>query len=580
MQVFNRFVLSLSVLSLFFTHPIHAKTNPEKNVYVADYVIVGVGTAGAVLANKLSADKKTSVLALSNGPNLSDKTYIKFSANAAYTVLSGLLEGAIPPDAESIDFPPSIQDPLNYIDTVISTLGPSLYETGFSIPQPDANNRELLWVMALPEGGASSINAGAWCRGTNQLFSQWEAIAGPEWSVHRILKTYKQLENYHGRTLNPDSRGNHGPLDIRQSNPTNLSSKFSQAVIAATGFPYVLDYNDPNTPIGVSPQVQLTQNGEGGKYRVSSATAFLNEKVMTPTGFGLDGRKLRVLFNSFGTKTIWNGTKAVGVEFIQDGIVKTAYASKGVIVCAGLRSSTFLMHSGVGPQSLLQSLSIPVIYDNPNVGQNLADQPHIVTLFTSNPNDTILGSTSLFSQISWLPAPGEDPTIRKVRLATVNIIPGITLALLDLCQPFSRGSITINSSNPLAPPVIDNGELTDSRDLDLYKAAFKIYMKDINIALQAIDPEYQLLFPDPGVLDNDTLLTDFIKEEIGSNMHFQSHCRMAPLDQGGVVDSTGHVYGVQNLIVADDSVVPQGMDGSPMASAYLIAANIARLLGY
>jgi choline dehydrogenase-like flavoprotein len=239
-----------------------------------------------------------------------------------------------------------------------------------------------------------------------------------------------------------------------------------------------------------------------------------------------------------------------------------------------------LLHSGIGPAALLSSLDIPVVYDNPNVGQNLADQQNTVMLFSSNPNDSNTGSNGVFSQISWLPAPGGDPLSRQIRISTVDIIPGLTTAILDLCQPKSRGSVSINNSDPLAPPVVDLGVLTDPSDLALFVSAYSTYVKEINIQLQKIDPQYRLIYPDPSILDDPDQVADFIRGAVGSNLHFQSHCRMAPLAEGGVVDSFGRVYGVQNLIVADDSVNPQNMDGSPMATAYLVAANIARLLGF
>lgn len=522
------------------------KPNPTR----ADYVIVGVGTAGAVVAKKLSDDHETSVVALQNGPNLNQDPLIFLSDNAIFTVTSALLENN------------------------------PLYRSGVTIPQPDADNRELLWAMALPEGGASAINAGAWCRSTDQMNAQWEAIAGPNWSVSRITKVYKMLENYHGETTNRKARGYHGPISIRQvQDPTKVAQTFTAAVIQATGVPFVLDYNNPKTPIGSSSQLQYTQKGPEGIFRVSSGSAFLNRKVVTPSGYGVDGRKLRILYESTALKTIWEGNKAVGVEYLQDGETKRVYADKGVIVCAGVFSSSFLMHSGVGPGALLSSLGIPVIYDNPNVGQGLADQPHIVTIFSSNPADTPSHQSSgVFSQISWLPTPGGDPNIRTLRLATTNPIPGVVAALFDLVQPKSRGSITINSADPLVAPVIDLGELTNSDDLDLYVLGFQVYIKNINAALQAIDPLYGLVFPDPAILDDTALLEDFIRAEIGGNQHWQSHCRMAALANGGVVDSTGHVYGVQNLLVADDSISPLDMDGSPMASAYLIGANVALML--
>jgi len=594
---FKRYIILISCfLSVTFNSTLFAYNGyPE-----TDYIIVGVGTAGALFAKSLTDDKKTSVVAFHNGSNNDQSPLISNSENATFTVLDALI-------------------------------GLPFYQIASSIPQPNADNRNVDWVMAFPLGGASSINAGAYCRGTNQLYAQWEAIAGPLWSVNQILNIYKDLESYHGKTTNPCARGFFGPLSVRQNpNPSPVALKFQQAVINATGLPSVLDYNDPNTPIGASSQFQYTQTGNNGEFRASSSITFLNKKVMNKKGYGVKGRKLRVVFNSTALKVIWKGNKAIGIEYVRNGKFKKAYARKGVIVCAGIQSSAFLLHSGVGPRALLNSLGIPVIFDNPNVGQGLADQPHIVMLYTTNPNDTLSGinilplfqfnqvisafentsigeqsfqalnlpiddlsvdfnllsklnkpvntSSGLFSQFSWLPAPGGDPNIRALRFTIANPLPGIAIAILDLVQPKSRGSITINTPDPCVPPVIDLGLLTNPDDLTLFQQGFQIYIKSINAALQAIDPEYQLIFPDPAIIDDIGLLTEFIKQEIGPNMHFQSHCRMAPLEQGGVVDSTGRVYGVKNLIVADNSINPVGMDGSPMASGYLVAANIARIL--
>ncbi len=554
MRIIVNFKKYLMFLSAFFVFSFQALL--PARTWTVDYVVVGVGTAGGAVTRILTDDKKTSVVALHSGENLTSDPLIKYTKNVPITVLSALL-GQISPILTS-----------------------PLYETGFTVPQPFAADRSLFWALALPEGGASSINAGAFCRGTNQVFAQWEEIAGPLWSLDRILKAYKGLEHYHGRTDNPIFRGYHGPISVRQNQrPSLIALKFAQAIANGTGFPYILDYNDPTTPIGVAPNVQYTQSGCEGQLRVSSATAFLNEDVVTPKGYGVDGRKLLIRFKSTALRTIWEGNKAIGVEYLQHGKIKQVFARKGVVVCAGLFSSPFLMYSGVGPQALLQSLNIPVIFNNPNVGQGLADQPHVLLGFTSNPIDfPEKTNNSIFDQISWLPAPGGNPGIREVRFTTVTAIPGFTVALLDLLQPKSRGSITINSPDPLVPPVIDLGELSNPADLDLFQSAFQVYIQNINNALQAIDPLYKLILPDPAILNNLAALTAYIQEEIQCTQHFQSHCRMAPFNQGGVVDSTGHVYGVQNLIVADDSIVPLCMDGSPMASAYLIGANIAHIL--
>lgn len=546
-NIMNYFICAALITTQTSTY-LHAECKNKK--VTVDYIVIGAGTAGAVMAKRLSDDKKSSVLAIHRDGNLTQDPDIKYTTNALTTVVGAMF-------------------------------GSPFYQTGNTTPQPFANNRELFWAMGLPLGGGSSVNAGAFVRGTNELYAQWEAIAGPLWSVNRILDIFKELETYDGETTNPSARGFHGPINVRQNpDPSKIAIKFSQAQETAFGLPQVLDYNDPNTPIGISPQLQYTQKGPYGILRVSSSTAFLNNQVMTPAGRGVNGRKLRVLFNSIALRTIWEGNKAVGVEYLDKcGKVKQVYARKGVIVSAGLYSSAFLLHSGVGPASLLNPLGIPVVYDNPNVGNGLADQPHIVIVYESNPADFPRGPmTGVFTQIAFLPTPGDDPTVRTVRLSTQSPVPGTTSMLVDLSQPLSRGRITINSADPLKPPVIDVGELSNSADLTLYQQSFQVYIRAMNHALANIDPLYKMVFPDPAVLDDINLLTDFIREEIDCNQHFQSHCRMAPLDQGGVVDSTGHVYGVENLIVADNSISPLVMDGAPMASAYLIASNIALIL--
>jgi choline dehydrogenase-like flavoprotein len=516
-----------------------------------DYIVVGIGTAGAVVANKLTADNKTSLLGIHSGANLTQDPLIKFSRNAPLAVLSTLT-------------------------------GSPFSETGLTPPQPNADNNELFWVIGKPEGGASSINIEAWARATNIINAQWEAIAGPNWSVSRITEIYKELENYQGKTTNAAVRGTEGPLPIRQAPfPTQVSIKFTNAIIKATNLPFVLDYNDPNTPVGASTQFQYTQSLPNGDLRASSVATFLNDQVMTPDGHGVNGRKLRILFNTPALRTIWDGTTARGVEYLQDGAVQKAFARKGVIVCAGLRSSAFLLYSGVGSRKLLEPLNIPVVFDNPNVGQAFADQVLLVLAFSTNPADTPIprvDPNNNLNQIAWLPNPKGDQTKRIFHLATLNFFPGIATALLSLCQTKSRGSITINSADPLQPPVVDLKIFSNSEDLEVYQNAMHIYIKNINTQLQKIDPLYRLIFPDPAILDDPRAVTQFLKDFSMSNQCFQSHCRMAPQDQGGVVDSTGHVYGVKNLIVADDSIVPKDMDGTPMATAYLIGANIARLL--
>ena len=340
----------------------------------ADYIVIGLGTAGAAMAKLLTDNNASSVIALHNGPNLSNDPEIKYTKNVLFTVVSILFDSP-------------------------------LYETSETSPQTFADNTVVRWGIALPAGGATSINAGAWCRGTNEVYSQWEAIAGPDWSTTRIQDLYVSLENYTGHTTDPSARGLGGPITIRQNpSPTSFAIKLSNALLASnpTLVP-VEDYNDPNTTVAYSNQVQYSQSGDEGQLRESSANIFLNTDVAAPDGKGVHGRRLNIKYNTMAMRTIWNGNTAVGVEYFQNGKIKKVYANKGVIVCAGLRSSAFLMQSGVGPASKLHALGIPVKVDNPNVGQSLTDQPQVAVVFTSNPDDTpvTFSSCGYYSKRHW-----------------------------------------------------------------------------------------------------------------------------------------------------------------------------------
>jgi len=569
----NRWFLSVLCLLSFQLH--------ASEIEEADYVVVGVGTAGSLMTGKLSADKKTSVIAINSGKNFTDSFILKYAQNIPFSVGASFL--GVPPsfNPDEFDLPPSIKQAFTHFIQLVNESVKKLYETGETTPQVNADDRVLSWVIAQPLGGASSINAGAWVRLSPQLLAKWEAIAGPNWSVDRLLKIYKELEDYDGKTENRKARGKCGPLKITQDpSPSVLGKKFTKATVKATGVSFLEDFNNPDTPIGVSSQMQSAHRGHNGFYRVSGVNAFLGDDVMNSNGTGANGRKLRVHFNSTALRVIWKGKTAVGVEYLKEGVRKIAYARKGVVVCAGLGSSPFLLHSGVGPEALLNSLNIPVIVNNPNVGQGLADQTPVIVIFATNPKDSNAGSTTIFSGISNLPSPTGTPSGRQIRLAVIDAIPGITPMIVDLLQPKSRGTITIASNDPLVQPVIDFGLLSRHADLKLLTSAFQTYVKRLAAELQKIDPQYQLILPPPEILDDANLVAAYIKAIAGTDFHYQGHCRMAPRKQGGVVNSFGKVYGTKNLFVADDSIVPQAIDGSPMTSAYLIAANIAKLMGY
>ena len=188
-------------------------------------------------------------------------------------------------------------------------------------------------------GGGSSVNGLYYGRGSNAVYSRWEEVSGSDnWSLDKILATFKALENYQGLTITPGARGNKGPVNVLQTPTvsqmtTNILLPASQA--AFPGIPTVVDYNDPSVENCIDPRAQWLIDPTGTK-RVSSATAFLNSEVMTPEGYGVNGHKLRVIFDSVVVKIVFNKHgRAKKVQFIKDGQLLEARRSESC--CFGRR---------------------------------------------------------------------------------------------------------------------------------------------------------------------------------------------------------------------------------------------------
>lgn len=179
-----------------------------------------------------------------------------------------------------------------------------------------------------PLGGGSSINGEQYVRPTSAVFREWEKLLGPLWSPRRAIRRFKKLEKYNGETDDLNARGFNGRIDIRQApvNPTSMAEKLTTAIERATGYPEILDYNDPKTPLGPFTRWQLYQNPKG--RRESSSTAFLSSDIMTPSGRGVNGRKLKVFFNSTALRVLFDKKRATGVEFLKEGRRIRAYAQK------------------------------------------------------------------------------------------------------------------------------------------------------------------------------------------------------------------------------------------------------------
>ncbi len=303
------------------------KITDRGSTYHADYIVVGVGAAGSVVAKMLTDDMKTSVLALEAGENHNADPDIQLAINAPLV---------------------GYEDKAEY------------FWPGETIGEPGLNGRATDWTTGRLLGGGSAVNTLFYCRGTGQLYKGWEQVAGARWSADNMFNIAKSLENFSGLpgNFNPAAHGSGGLVDIRQApaQPTALALALTNTLATAAAVPILTDYNDPATPIGVSPYMQYFQNGPAGQYRVSAATAFLNDRVMAANGIGIDKRRLLVLMRSTALKILWSRNTASGIEFLKDGVLLKAYANKGVILCAGINSCTLLQHSGIGPERTARRL--------------------------------------------------------------------------------------------------------------------------------------------------------------------------------------------------------------------------------
>lgn len=515
-----------------------------------DFIVVGTGPAGSVVTKRLSDNN--SVLTLEAGGNFSNNKLIRDSQFAIPILL--------------------FQD-----------FAPQFYIPGHGTPQKGAAGRTFPWTGGRLLGGGSSVNNQQYVRPSATVMSEWERLMGPIWSPPEETRRFRELENYNGRTTNPSARGRHGRLHIRQTQapPTDMTRKITEAMSLASGFPEILDYNDPNTPLGPFTSYQLYQRPNG--IRDSGDSAFLSSDVMTPDGQGVNGRRLEISFRSTVTRVLFEQNRAIGVEYLKDGKSMRAYARKKVVLSAGITSVPILMHSGIGPAKVLRKYNIPTVFDNPNVGRHYADHPAVAAIFTTNPNDhphPLNDPNSLYQGGAFLPdpTPGSDRNRRGIQMfaqagsGNVVAIGGILL------QPKSRGDAIIQDNDPLKIPLMDQGYLTDPADLETFKNTYKVYIKGIAEQLAAIDPSYQLTSPSMDIINDDAKLEQYIKDNLAHGFHPQSMNRMSPSPDSGVVNAKGHVHGVKNLVIADDTIIPFTVDGNTSAPAFFIGSTIAEQL--
>ncbi|OUL18239.1 choline dehydrogenase [Nostoc sp. RF31YmG] len=498
-----------------------------------DYIVIGAGSAGCVVANRLTEDSETTVL---------------------------LLEAGNP------DTKPEIHIP----SECLSLLGSEVDWAYFSEPEPYLNNRKIFCPRGKVLGGSSSINFMIYLRGNHHDYDRWESLGNPGWSYQNVLPYFKKSE--HQQRGASEYHGADGELSVTDLiAPAVVSQRFVDAAVAM-GYP-----NNPDANAMQQPGAGLYQLTIKDGKRHSTAAAFLLPILQRPN--------LTVITEALVTRLLFENTRTVGVEYLHEGTLHQVRVNSEVILSAGaFDSPKLLMLSGIGNAEHLQTLGIPVVVELPGVGQNLQDHP-VVPVVHEAAKDLHTASTSSIAEANlFLHTEGNVDVAPDLQFLFGPVLlapPGYAhsgsgfTSLVCLTHPQNIGSVSLRSPNPQDPPLIRLNYLQSEADVQKLVAGIKL-MRNL-FGASAFD-EFRGREVAPGAdKQSDEALVAYVREVCDTVYHPVGTCKMG-IDSMAVVDPELRVYGVEGLRVVDASIMPTITTGNTNAPTIMIAEKTADLI--
>ena len=522
-----------------------------RNKDTHDYVIVGAGSAGCVLAGRLSEDRHVRVLLLEAGGSDSVK------------------EVRVP--------------------AAFSRLFKSTRDWNYSTdPEPHLNGRRLYWPRGKMIGGSSSMNAMIYSRGNRADYDCWEELGNQGWGWAGVLPYFKKSENQERGAS--EYHGTGGPLSVSDLRCVNELTRAFLAGAAELGIPANADFNGP-----AQDGAGLYQVTQKNGARHSAAEAYLRP--------AMGRRNLEVVTGAHALRVLVEARRAVGIEYAQDGVPRQARAECEVILAGGaVNSPQLLLLSGVGPAEELKAVGIRAVHDLPGVGKNLQDHLMVSVGYLCNKPVSLAGAASIMNFARWLLLRNGPLTSNVAEagifLRTREGLRAPNLQILfgpayyvnhgfdrreehcfgfgpTLIAPQSNGSIGLCSSNPLDAPSIRPNYLRAEQDMQVmiegvrwcraiaHTTAFQAYRGDE-------------LHPGSAVA-SDEEIASFVRAEAQTLYHPTGTCKMGR-DAMAVVDSRLRVHGMEGLRVVDASVMPRTIAGNTNAPTMMIAEKAADMI--